>query len=1027
MSGRLRTSFALFLIISLVTFPDSASGQGTTGTIRGKVTRADTGEPLPAVNIGVFETDGTVTTMGAFTNAEGEYVIINVLPGRYMLRASCVGYKTVEVPDLLATVGVSTYQMFALETTFLDVGETVVVEANRDLIQRDITATQQNITLENIDRMAATTLADILQMQSNIITRDLTRSDNIFSNNRSTEIYTMRGGRVAEIAFMVDGLDITTATIGFGNPGLSLSPFSLAEMVVMAGGMSAEFGNAMSGVVNMITREGGHRFDANVEIQSSEITGAKRDDVRDLTYVQGYLGGPVPLLPNTTFYVSGSAGSQRDMLVFKDDIIYDPSLVVPHTVADSSGAVPYPSPGSGLYVNPGQVGPDGRPIFPLDLISGWMSYGFYDTWDAMANITNRVSPQAKLTLSGQTSGLWRMPYNRGFRYDMLFGQPHWYQEAITMGIPVVGDSLTGTVIPYTGEFEFENESNITFEDNKRISFVWTHQPSHSTFYSLRGSFFSFRRDYRTKRWVNDDGYHSARKYWLPDDPGEDGIYTAADTVWTPDDPMHQVILQPISMFDYMNWDFNDPYRRTYGQWIQRIGGIADGTIGWDGYESSDTWTLKGDITSQLNAKHQVKAGFQYQEMELGYLDHQDCWNGPDYQWISSYEKQPWEIGIYVQNKIEYEYLILNLGLRYDASSLGETNWWFNPYYPTHPAYSDSLIVNPYRDGPIKVNWIRSQYSPRFGLAHPISERSVLYFNYGYFYQPPAYWDVYLGSGEGTTGLNYGISQWRWFGNPNLESEKTVSYEYGIKHQFTDIWALEVSFWGKDISNMAGSVSVPSFYKGQLNPEYRVLVNYDYGQASGIDISLIKRFSHFFSGRVSYSWMRSEANRSEPWGGDRAEDITLETGPKRAVPLPWDVPHKFNARVSLNVPAASGPQVLGIYLLARLSASVIFHASAGRPYTPTTKERQLEARSGRRPWTNQWDLKLYRDFETWGLRYSLFADIRNVFDRKNVVTVYSMTGSAEDPGPTYTSWSDQYDRSIYYGPRRTINLGVRFFF
>jgi len=174
-------------------------------------------------------------------------------------------------------------------------------------------------------------------------------------------------------------------------------------------------------------------------------------------------------------------------------------------------------------------------------------------------------------------------------------------------------------------------------------------------------------------------------------------------------------------------------------------------------------------------------------------------------------------------------------------------------------------------------------------------------------------------------------------------------------------------------------------------------------------------------------MRSEANRSEPWGGDRAEDITLETGPKRAVPLPWDVPHKFNARVSLNVPAASGPQVLGIYLLARLSASVIFHASAGRPYTPTTKERQLEARSGRRPWTNQWDLKLYRDFETWGLRYSLFADIRNVFDRKNVVTVYSMTGSAEDPGPTYTSWSDQYDRSIYYGPRRTINLGVRFFF
>lgn len=88
---------------------------GTTGAIRGTVTSSDTGEPIAAVNVMLLELDGTATTMGAFTNAEGEYTIINVPRGRYMLQATMVGFKTAQVVELLVSIGVTTTQNFQLE------------------------------------------------------------------------------------------------------------------------------------------------------------------------------------------------------------------------------------------------------------------------------------------------------------------------------------------------------------------------------------------------------------------------------------------------------------------------------------------------------------------------------------------------------------------------------------------------------------------------------------------------------------------------------------------------------------------------------------------------------------------------------------------------------------------------------------------------------------------------------------------------------------------------------------------------
>jgi hypothetical protein len=173
-------------------------------------------------------------------------------------------------------------------------------------------------------------------------------------------------------------------------------------------------------------------------------------------------------------------------------------------------------------------------------------------------------------------------------------------------------------------------------------------------------------------------------------------------------------------------------------------------------------------------------------------------------------------------------------------------------------------------------------------------------------------------------------------------------------------------------------------------------------------------------------MATQSNRPEPWDGYWSRD-TAETAPKRPAVLGWDQPHKFSATVNVSIPEGVGPEVFGVRPLQNVSANVVYRAAAGRPYTPTTKERTLERNSGRRPWTFQWDLKLYRDFESFGVRYSVFADVRNLFDRRNVIQVYSRTGKADDPGPDATGYTDTYDRSDFYGTPRMINLGVRIYF
>jgi len=576
---------------------------------------------------------------------------------------------------------------------------------------------------------------------------------------------------------------------------------------------------------------------------------------------------------------------------------------------------------------------------------------------------------------------------------------------------------------------------VLHEDNHRLAFVWTHQLNQSTFYTLRGSYYGYDRTMRCRRWVNDDGYVSSRSHYL-----YDHVFGIEDTLWRPDDEMHQVTLQYIPHGYYIphygSTDSLDVYERIYGYkpWFG---------IEWVGRQGSDryftnhidiTRTVKGDITSQVTNRHQVKAGILYNYLTLDHLDLEYVWEDPPCR--TRYRRSPWELSLYLQDKVEYDFLILNVGLRYDAANSGRVPFWTNPRSPIHPITGE-VVMNPFLEEavwyemtpaeqdrsplpPLKTGKLRSHFSPRMGISHPVTDRAVIYFNYGHFFQNPVYRHLYLeGSLEDPGEI--------LIGNPNLDAEKTVQYEFGYKHQITKILVLTVTLWVKNTSNMVGTERIPAFFGGSANPyTYTVFLNYDYASAKGFDLSLLRKYANYFSGRVNYSFMTTQSNRSDSWQG-YTEGHDLETTPKRPTLLPWDQPHRFSAAVSVSIPEGAGPRIGAARPFQTLNASLIFRADAGRPYTPRTKDRDLERNSGRRPWTLQWDVKVYRDFSVFGLQYSIFAHIRNLFNRRNVIGVYARSGKPDDPGPGAAGPSDAYDRSIHYGTPRVINVGLRLYF
>lgn len=275
------------------------------GKIAGHIIDKKTREPLPGVNVFV---EGT--SMGAATDLNGDFVIINIPPGDYTLQASFIGYATHRIKNIRVNIDQTTRQDIILNQEVLK-GQEVVVLAERPMVQRDLTSSQKITTGSEMKGMPVESFLGVLTTQAGV-------------NQGADGALHIRGGRSNEIGYYIDGVAVSNPF--FTNSlAINVSNSALEEMKVVSGGFNAEYGNAMSGIVNLQIKEGGENYEGSFSAYSGDYVSGDTDiftnidDVNPLanTILEGSLSGPVPLIGNgrrITFNISGRYSNDEGYL-----------------------------------------------------------------------------------------------------------------------------------------------------------------------------------------------------------------------------------------------------------------------------------------------------------------------------------------------------------------------------------------------------------------------------------------------------------------------------------------------------------------------------------------------------------------------------------------------------------------------------------------------------------------------------------------------------------------------------------------
>lgn len=428
-------------------------------------------------------------------------------------------------------------------------------------------------------------------------------------------------------------------------------------------------------------------------------------------------------------------------------------------------------------------------------------------------------------------------------------------------------------------------------------------------------------------------------------------------------------------------------------------GLYDGTI-QDNYYSDDTYQYTGfvndslyypyylwrkssyksfgfDFLSQVNKSNQLLIGGEYRQNRLEW-DNKQFFNIRPYG--EKYDFGPTYAAGYIQDKIELGFLVVNAGLRFDYLN-AEVEYWDDPVEKNEKLKSKS----------------KTHLSPRIGFSHPVSENTVFHFNYGYYYQVPNYPYLFTNlQADLTTGYPL-------VGNPDLDPEKTIAYEFGVNHRLDEDIRISATTYYKDISDLISTEE--GVYPGGTYVQY---VNGDWGSVKGLDLTITKLPRGRFSGTLNYSYMIAQGNSSDAnefYYNYFTEGEDAPVLPVTEFPLAFDQRHTLSVNVDYRIRENEHPTLFGMRLPSSWGANMLFTYGSGMPYTKTDDDglRVGALNEGRMPANYRVDLRLDKDFllgKGGKRRLRAFLEIDNLFDRRNVINVYSRTGLPDDYGYHY---------------------------
>jgi outer membrane receptor for ferrienterochelin and colicin len=867
---------------------------GTTGKLTGKVTDKKTGEALPFVSI-ILEG----TTIGTQTDLDGKYTIINIPPGVYKVRYQYVGYQTTVVEKVQISIDLTTTQDAKLSDATVEM-QAIVVQGETTRIQKDITSSQAKVTSEEIKNLPVTEINDVLQLQSGV-TKDANGDFHI------------RGGRSTEIAYWVNGISITDA---YDNSrGIAIDNSSVQELQVISGTFNAEYGQALSGIVNTVTKEGGQSYKGYAKFYAGDhfsnftdyfVGLNKFHPVRNYNF-QGSISGPIPMT-NDKLTIFANARYNYD-----NGYLY----------------------GIRRFTTIGGQGDSA--IVPMNWSKNYIG---------QANLSYFASSKLK------------------FNAEFLYSKEDYRDYNHSYKLNPDGDVL-----------KYSNSYNATF--------TMTHTLSSTSFYTVKLSYF-----------FKDFNEH---------------LY---------DDSLDSRYLSPDSLIT-INYAF-----LTKGTNLHRFFRETNSAIG------------KIDYTSQISENHLIKFGVEGRLHNLKFDDftlEPKLVNGEPLEPFKpsvpaetspnrrKYNNKPVELSAYIQDKIEFQSVIINLGLRFDYFD-SKGNVLADPtdpniYLPLRTELQSLSVAErePYFYKKATSKWA---FGPRFGIAYPISETGVLHFSYGMFFQVPTFQFLFQNGPYivPNTGNFYGP-----YGNPDLKPQETTMYEIGFRQDLFDEFNIDITGFYRDIRNW---VTAGPLVVTRNLVSYSTYINKDYENVKGITLSLNKRFLNHYSIDLNYTYQVAEGSNSTP------EDAFYQQQ-GNSEPQLYLIPVNWDQRHLLNVSFLVGDTDWGVSMIGRLGT--------GLPYTPSitqfTAERGitsgLQTNSRRKP--NQFilDFRAYKTFDLYGMNITTFLQIFNLLDTKVVVNVFGDSGKPDYTSQTQdigadsrrpTSVTDYIKYPTNYGEPRNIQFG-----
>lgn len=486
-----------------------------------------------------------------------------------------------------------------------------------------------------------------------------------------------------------------------------------------------------------------------------------------------------------------------------------------------------------------------------------------------------------------------------------------------------------------------------------------------------------------------DGFVISVNAGINQDLNHNGKYDGPETSWTPGIPYYD--RNGNSLYDRPNGQFDpgESYNDINGNGKFDYGG--SGTFLNPGQHDEDmTWHRRATTTYRAEVKgfrqaghHELKVGFaiqrddlEFEEIVRPYIPYIGRPDGGPYQGRGAFRDffkfKPVSGTVYFRDKIEYGSMIASLGVRWD-------------YFLQDTKDLEKTLISDDRGGTIFGD--RQKISPRIGFSYPISDKAKVYFNYGHFFQQPQLLYMYQ---RNTSSADQNAV----LGNPNLDYQKTIQYSFGVKYAMSETYSVDFQGYFKDEFDKINSTKIKE-ESGIFIQRYR---NSDYGRSRGLEVTIEKRGSGYVNGSLSYTYAFANGKASQT-NANYLSDFLLSREPLSEAPLDNDIRHSLQSEVQIVIPNNVKPRLFGIRVINGWSLSVQTVIESGRPFTPTKTYPNLatsglediETNSLRYPATAYFNVRFQKDFHLVGADWSFNIWVDNLFDARNVESLYANTG------------------------------------